>query len=299
MMAVAGLQGDGFRREHPVRQLAVADASGYDQVKCHLANNEPLLLKGAAWGLLGGDLTDRGLARVAGHLRVDVETSRTDRFGHEEPGWRATSMGFAAFLRTYRARRRQRIYAVTPLSGPLAEACTLPTWMPGRCLDSIEQVMLWLGAGGQISLVHNDHRDNFLCVFAGKKQVTLIDGVHGNALYERRSLRDKVSPVDIDNPDVEQFPDFRRVPMLRADVMAGDVLYIPVCWFHQVHSVGRNLAINIWFDYHDIHTRLGGTGGAGLASAEVLQRLLSAPAPAPTRRRTHPIRLVDLPGFAR
>lgn len=234
-------------------------------------------MKQAASGLLEGEWSDAVLARRAGEFRISVEASRTDRYGHEAKGWRTTAMVFATFLRTYRARRREQLYAVTEVPRPLAQALTLPAWMPYPCVETLEQAMLWLGAGGQVSLVHNDNRDNLLCVFDGCKQVTLIDGLDGDALYERKELRDKVSPVDLDAPDLTRFPEFARVQPLHATAEAGDVLYIPVGWFHQVHSIGRNLAVNLWFDRCNINGRLPDTGGAGMSTPELLSLLFGTP----------------------
>lgn len=39
-----------------------------------------------------------------------------------------------------------------------------------------------------------------------------------------------------------------HVPYLTAELRAGDSLYIPEGWWHQVHSDARTIAINYWWD---------------------------------------------------
>ncbi len=47
---------------------------------------------------------------------------------------------------------------------------------------------------------------------------------------------DRHSQVDLDKPDFERFPKFRRVQALEAILEPGDVLYVPTNWWHHVES---------------------------------------------------------------
>jgi jumonji domain-containing protein 7 len=63
-----------------------------------------------------------------------------------------------------------------------------------------------------------------------------------------------MSPIDIEQPDVERHPRFAAATRVECEVREGDVLYLPAFWWHQVASSPscnaskpRNLAVNYWF----------------------------------------------------
>ena len=60
------------------------------------------------------------------------------------------------------------------------------------------------------------------------------------------------SPVDIARPDLRRFPRFARARPMRCTVAAGDALYLPAFWWHEVQSTpdagaARVLATNFWY----------------------------------------------------
>ena len=48
-----------------------------------------------------------------------------------------------------------------------------------------------------------------------------------------------------------RYPGLRHVPWVRADVLAGECLYVPVNWFHQVASDEDTFGINFWWTAFD------------------------------------------------
>ena len=51
-----------------------------------------------------------------------------------------------------------------------------------------------------------------------------------------------------DAPDYQRFPRARDVTFLRVTLEAGDLLFLPEGWFHQVESVSTSLSVNFWVD---------------------------------------------------
>merc|ERR1719382_1162876 len=49
--------------------------------------------------------------------------------------------------------------------------------------------------------------------------------------------------------DMVAFPKFANVSWIRGEISAGDVLYIPHTFWHQVNSFDRNLAVNLWWQH--------------------------------------------------
>jgi len=69
-------------------------------------------------------------------------------------------------------------------------------------------------------------------------------------VYEDKYLTDagKVSAVDMDSPDYDAHPNMQHLKVSDVTVEKGDILYIPVYWWHQVRSVERSIGITKWFD---------------------------------------------------
>jgi len=124
------------------------------------------------------------------------------------------------------------------------------------------------------SLLHNDHWENMFFVASGTKNVSLFDSRLASALYEIKRI-DKTSPVDIDMPDFEQFPSLRSALAHRVHVVVqeGDLLYIPLFWFHQVYTDRRAVAISLWWDVHGLQQHFPNEGSR-MGTQELLDALL-------------------------
>lgn len=112
-----------------------------------------------------------------------------------------------------------------------------------------------------------------LMQISGEKHLTLFDPHHNENLYEahipeailsfspstgkflRNTLLEStsmvMSPVDIQEPDLERFPNFAKARRVHCVLRPGDVLFMPAFWWHEVQSYpdkveGRNLAVNFW-----------------------------------------------------
>jgi hypothetical protein len=118
---------------------------------------------------------------------------------------------------------------------------------------------IWLG-NRIVVPPHLDEGDNIACVVSGTRRFTLFPPEQISNLYigplEFTPAAAPVSMVDVGNPDFARFPRFRDALAAAqfAELEAGDALYIPALWWHQVESVGVvNVLINYWW---------GGTYGA-------------------------------------
>jgi hypothetical protein len=110
---------------------------------------------------------------------------------------------------------------------------------------------LWISGGGLTVGLHFDAAENFNFQLRGRKafwlyppgvtpyyplpmfsQTAHISGVYRNGL----------------NPDLSPFPHFDPSKGVRVDLEAGDVLYLPAYWWHQVQSLGdENVNLNFWW----------------------------------------------------
>jgi hypothetical protein len=109
---------------------------------------------------------------------------------------------------------------------------------------------LWIAAPGQKSSVHNDNYDNFVAQLYGTKTYQLYSPDQHDVLYTQK-INDTcwASHVDPQQPDLETYPLFKEAQALEAVLEEGDMLYIPIFWFHQAVAqtvaISTNMFVNI------------------------------------------------------
>ena len=84
----------------------------------------------------------------------------------------------------------------------------------------------------------------------GRKRFTLFAPQDGSLLYPfpMFSRNSYLSQVDILKSDVAEFPEFHQAKPFDFVLEAGEVLYLPAFWWHQVQSL--DVAISISFYRH-------------------------------------------------
>jgi putative sterol carrier protein len=116
-------------------------------------------------------------------------------------------------------------------------------------LEKFLRPRIWVGPKGTLTPLHRDDCDNFFAQLWGSKVFTLAAPHHKDDLGAWST-----SPVggldgsDIDPraPDFAQFPDARKVVFINVVLNAGDLLFLPEGWFHQVESLSASLSVNFW-----------------------------------------------------
>ena len=87
-----------------------------------------------------------------------------------------------------------------------------------------------------------------LCQIKGSRTIKLYDPLQVDLLYLNPS-QDAYSLVDPINPDYTKYPLFKRAQSVDATLKAGEILYLPMGWFHHIKSnEGKNIAVNYWYE---------------------------------------------------
>lgn len=53
--------------------------------------------------------------------------------------------------------------------------------------------------------------------------------------------------MDVENVDEKSFPLFSQIDKYECILEAGDILYIPVKWWHFVKSLDNSFSVSFWF----------------------------------------------------
>ena len=132
----------------------------------------------------------------------------------------------------------------------------LPAFKPSNpqpLLDSSIEPTMWIGNRARVA-PHYDIHDNLACVVAGQRKFTIFPPEQINNLYPGPALNAPggvpVSMVDIDDPDLQLYPNYPRAQQaaMSAILEPGDGIFIPALWWHGVNSLqDLNILVNYWW----------------------------------------------------
>ena len=115
--------------------------------------------------------------------------------------------------------------------------------------DKYNAVNLLFGPGNNFTPLHYDASDNFLTQIRGRKQVILCPPREIARLYPFpfSYVANHFSQVNVLSPDLTRFPAWAHVDRTRVELGPGDMLFIPVYWWHAVWGIDPNMSINYWW----------------------------------------------------
>ena len=115
--------------------------------------------------------------------------------------------------------------------------------LPGLCSPLKDgRVYYWIGPGGTRSGLHFDPYNVLFAQMRGSKKFYLLPP---SALPRLYLANDFFSPVDLEHRDEIRYPLSKGLQPIETVVAEGEVLLIPVGWFHQVTSLGYSVSISL------------------------------------------------------
>ncbi len=113
--------------------------------------------------------------------------------------------------------------------------------------DKMGPPRFWIGPAGTITPLHADYDDNIFAQIWGRKRIMLAPPHHEPYLYPKPANEILIgSPFDAEAPDYQRYPLARQASLIECLVEAGELLYIPAGWYHQVHALSFSLSSNRW-----------------------------------------------------
>jgi len=117
------------------------------------------------------------------------------------------------------------------------------------------EAKIWVSKAGTLTPLHRDTADNLIVQLWGQKEWTLFpvrkdiaDRLYYNPTPVKGGGPER-SLVNITHPDLEHFPAFDGVLeefSFKATVEAGDLLFLPVGWGHEVYTATDSVMLNYW-----------------------------------------------------
>ena len=106
-----------------------------------------------------------------------------------------------------------------------------------KYLTADSEAMLWIGSAGTFTPLHHDLTNNLLVQFVGRKRVKLAPAAEVGKLYNHSHVFSEFTDIDQAAADFERFPRLRGAHVYDIVLAAGEILYIPLAWWHQVASL--------------------------------------------------------------
>lgn len=101
---------------------------------------------------------------------------------------------------------------------------------------------LSFGPAGTITPLHYDPLNLFLAQVYGRKLIKMISPNQKHLVYNHASA---YSEVDLENIDYQKYPRFKQVNIIETVLQPGEVLFLPVAWWHYVKALDISMSINL------------------------------------------------------
>jgi hypothetical protein len=225
----------------------VRGLSGQEFLDSYYALSRPVIIEGAldGWPALERWTPDY-LAKKVGPAEIEYQGSRTaspdfelykDRHKRlmpfdafiaqiEEAGF-----GNDAYITAYNSGRNRQ--ALAPLEQDLGD------------LDEYltpEHGMMWIGPMGTFTPLHFDLTNNLIAQIVGSKHVVMLSPAETPRLYNHRHVFSAVHDIT-DEGQLAQYPLARGAETVELDLGPGDLLYVPLGWWHQVTALDFSVTL--------------------------------------------------------
>lgn len=215
------------------------------------------------------------LERNMGDGECNVYSSKTHRFKYFDdkkaqslPSFktpmRSHQMTFKEFVSKVRARQGgdRALYLQQPLNDTVGPCIVRDfigfdwDWLNFHQAKNgwgpLTSNLMLIGMAGNLTPAHYDEQHNFFCQVEGHKRCILFHPDQFECLYPYPVSHpcDRQSQVDFEHPDYNRFPKFKDAKGWEAIVRPGDILYIPMYWWHHIESVPVGMtttSITFWY----------------------------------------------------
>ena len=223
-----------------------ARLSGEDFLREHYTANRPVIITGmlddcaarSKWTLewLAAQFADRLVeAQFGRNSDADYEMNS---IAHKR------EMRFADYIQLLQSQGRSNDFYMTANNHSRNRAALAELWkdvphLPDYLAPPTEaDGFLWLGPAGTITRFHHDLTNNFMMQIVGRKHIKLI------APWETPRLRNhRHCFTPIDGRDLSQHPELQDITVLDCTLEPGEILFLPVGWWHYVEALDVSITI--------------------------------------------------------
>jgi LPS sulfotransferase NodH len=216
----------------------------------YYAANRPVIIQDlmTSWRAMS-TWTPEYLKRVAGDGMVEVMTGRDADPEYEVNGRKhRTELRFADYIdMVYSGKVTNDYYMVAgnaffekPGARPLlADFTPFPEYL--NPVADGRQCFLWFGPAGTVTPLHHDTSNILMAQVAGRKLHRIIPASEWEYVYNSSGV---FSDVNCEAPDLARHPKFRHAAVIDVILEPGEVLFMPVGWWHHVRALDVSITVS-------------------------------------------------------
>ena len=155
-------------------------------------------------------------------------------------------VNFGEYVRMVRDSGRSNDFYMTANNDSLNRDALKELWddvatLPEYLTDDPERKgFFWFGPAGTVTPFHHDLTNNFMAQIMGRKRIRLISPSELPRVYNFRHCFTDVDGRDI---DLQRFPAMAGVQVLDCVLEPGEILFLPVGWWHFVEALDISVTL--------------------------------------------------------
>ncbi len=222
-----------------------------DFLENYYATNTPLIMTGMMknWRALS-KWTPQYFAEHFGDVRVSVQTNRSSNPLYEiECEKHRSEMTLREYIDLIFQHSPTNDFYMTANNGNLDRPEFKPLFadmdlFPGFCKqeECPRAIFFWLGPQGTITPLHHDPCNLMMAQVYGRKKWQIIAPHYTPQMYNYQGV---FSAVDLTNPDYDRYPLFREVHIIEEVLGPGDLIFMPVGWWHFVEALDISISVSM------------------------------------------------------
>ena len=103
--------------------------------------------------------------------------------------------------------------------------------------------MMWIGPAGTTTSLHHDLTDNLIAQIVGSKELKLIPAADIGKIYNHVHVFSEITDLDDPKLDPSRFPLLSQARIYDLTLAAGEILFVPLGWWHQVKALDFSVTI--------------------------------------------------------
>jgi ribosomal protein L16 Arg81 hydroxylase len=184
-----------------------------------------------------------------GHMTVEVMDGRAAHADYETASYKyKRSMSFGDFADRVAASGPSNDFYMVANNSFFKQAGSeilhQDFTLPQGFLDpqaGLANVFFWFGPAGTVTPLHHDTSNILFMQVAGRKRVRFISPLQWPDVYNDIGVFSRIDP---EAPDLAHYPDFANCDIIEAEVGPGDMLFIPVGWWHHVRALDVSISLS-------------------------------------------------------
>ena len=237
-------------RDAPIERRAGLSSDEF--LDRYYAANRPVILTGemSTWPALAKWTPDY-LKQAVGSNTIEFQGDRSnsDRFEIHKDAHRREmpfdqfidlvsrpGAGNDAYLTAYNSPRN--IEAISALHPDLG--------FPDKFLSrDVEQPngMMWIGPAGTLTSLHHDLTNNLIAQVVGRKRLMVLPAAEVGKLYNHLHVFSEISDLEDPALTLDRFPLLEQARFTEVTLMPGEMIFMPLAWWHQVRSIDFSVTI--------------------------------------------------------